>query len=77
MEPNPQETADLVQFTEENLDGKLHFLSSDSLSWSCYSQQVPFVIFNSLNRERNENLIKNKKWIFGCNSNKSRDHAIY
>ena len=26
MEPNPQETADLVTFTEEILNGKLHFL---------------------------------------------------
>ena len=25
MWPNPQETADLVTFTEENLNGKLHF----------------------------------------------------
>ena len=28
MWPNPQETADLVTFTEENLNGKLHFLCS-------------------------------------------------
>ena len=25
MWPNPKETADLVTFTEENLNGKLHF----------------------------------------------------
>ena len=29
MWPNPQETADLVTFTEEILNGKLHFLCSD------------------------------------------------
>ena len=29
MGPNPQETADLVTFTEEILNGKLHFLCSD------------------------------------------------
>ena len=29
MWPNPQETADLVTFTEEILNGKLHFLYSD------------------------------------------------
>ena len=29
MWPNPQETADLVTFTEENLNGKLHILCSD------------------------------------------------
>ena len=28
MWPNPQETADLVTFTEENLNGKLQFLCS-------------------------------------------------
>ena len=28
MGPNPQETADLVTFTEEILNGKLHFLIS-------------------------------------------------
>ena len=28
MRPNPQETADLVTFTEEILNGKLHFLCS-------------------------------------------------
>ena len=28
MRPNPQETADLVTFTEKILKGKLHFLCS-------------------------------------------------
>ena len=28
MLPNPQDTADLVTFTEEILNGKLHFLCS-------------------------------------------------
>ena len=28
MKPNPQETADMVTFTEEILSGKLHFLCS-------------------------------------------------
>ena len=28
MWPNPQETEDLVTFTEEMLNGKLHFLCS-------------------------------------------------
>ena len=32
MGPNPQETADLVLFTEEILNGKLHFLCSAMLS---------------------------------------------
>ena len=30
MLPNPQETADLVTFTEEILNGKLHFLCSEN-----------------------------------------------
>ena len=30
MRPNPQETADLVTFTEEVLHRKLHFLCSES-----------------------------------------------
>ena len=29
MWPNPQETADILTFTEEILDGKLQFLCSD------------------------------------------------
>ena len=32
MWPNPQETAYLVTFTEEILNGKLHFLCNDSSS---------------------------------------------
>ena len=32
MWPNPQKTADLVAFTEEAFNGKLHFLCSDDYS---------------------------------------------
>ena len=42
MWPNPQETVDLVTFTEEILNGKLHFLCSANLkslpSQSWYSK---------------------------------------
>ena len=31
MWPNPQETEDLITFTEEILNGKLHFLCSELL----------------------------------------------
>ena len=31
MWPNPQETDDMVTFTEEILNGKLHFLCSEFL----------------------------------------------
>ena len=40
MWPNPQETADLVTFTEEILNGKLHFLCSDvSVEFRCSCQE--------------------------------------
>ena len=32
MRPNPQETADLVTFTEEILSGKLDFLCSENVT---------------------------------------------
>ena len=38
MWPNPQETADLVTFTEEILNGILHFLCSEmELHWITFS----------------------------------------
>ena len=37
MWPNPQETADLVTFTEEILNGKLHFLCSVHTETLCFS----------------------------------------
>ena len=33
MRPNPQETADLVTFTEEILNGKLHFCAVIMKEW--------------------------------------------
>ena len=38
MRPNPQEVADLVTFTEEILNGKLHFLSSDGITNDKYKK---------------------------------------
>ena len=43
MGPNPQETADLVTFTEGILNGKLHFLCS--VSFTNQSQYFYFYIF--------------------------------
>ena len=44
MWPNPQETADLVTFTEEILNGKLHFLCSDhSNTGSFFCNMLPKV----------------------------------
>ena len=36
MWPNPQETADLVTFTEEIFNGKLHFFAAVYSVWSNY-----------------------------------------
>ena len=37
MRPNPQFTADLVTFTEEILNGKLHFLCIEiTCTWASY-----------------------------------------
>ena len=44
MWPNPQETADLVTFTEKILNGKLHFLCSvhsPKLELNCYAGLKP------------------------------------
>ena len=35
------ETADLVTFTEEIINGKLHFLCSDSRSSTFYYEKIP------------------------------------
>ena len=42
MWPDPQETSDLVTFTEEILNGKLHFLCSED------SPNTPAKIFTSV-----------------------------
>ena len=36
MWPNPQETANLVTFTEEILNGKLHFCTVDEFLFVCF-----------------------------------------
>ena len=45
MWPNPQETMDLVTFTEETLNGKLHILCSDTVSPAATQNQI-FLSFN-------------------------------
>ena len=40
MWPNPQETADLVTFTEEILNGKLHFLCRDTKDFCFENDEV-------------------------------------
>ena len=43
MWPNPQETSDLVTFTEKILNGKLYFLCSEEndMIVICYLEEVP------------------------------------
>ena len=40
MWPNPQFPADLVAFTEEILNGKLHFLCSDRRYYPLYPKRL-------------------------------------
>ena len=42
MWPNPQESADLVKFTEETLDGKLHFLCNENFAIVRISGNTPW-----------------------------------
>ena len=67
MWPNPQETADLATFTEENLNGKLHFLCSDM--WGINHNAGTLILFKpvckvfsgkySLNLNENYTKIRN------------------
>ena len=54
----PQFPADLVTFTEETLNGKLHFLCSGvtSFSWWCF----PYIVFTTifLSRKEGHNFLK-------------------
>ena len=48
MWPNPQETADLVTFTEETFYGKLHFLYDAALSKSLlFNVELNLVYLNT------------------------------
>ena len=40
MRANPQETADLVKFVEQILNGKLHFLCSDNNLKNIYFEEL-------------------------------------
>ena len=44
MWPNPQESADLVTFTGEILNGKLYFLCSDKVKIIPYKGKIFFTI---------------------------------
>ena len=49
MWPNPKETADLVTFTEEILNGKLHFLCSVSLThYYCEGLRVQKIVLRKV-----------------------------
>ena len=57
MRPNPQETADLIIFTEEILNGKLHFF-----------MQFPFIIiFYCQRKSSSKDILNHEKaylWAF-------------
>ena len=68
--PNPQETADLVTFTEEILNGKLHFLCSEQCSNASLLYMRNFN-FPKLHRGRgrpvwrnyqNQIIVKSRRW---------------
>ena len=46
MRPNPQKTADLVPFTEEVLNGKLHFLYSGK--WHSTGLTFKIILFEQV-----------------------------
>ena len=48
MWPNPQETADLVTFTEEILNRKLHFLCSECLAVKVIIESAVKVIIENM-----------------------------
>ena len=52
MWPNPQETADLVTFIEEILNGKLHFLSNE------YTTTYDIDIFSNICRNQSSFSLK-------------------
>ena len=47
MWPNLQETADFVTFTEKNLNGKLQFLCSDFVKFTCIGKRHLSFVINS------------------------------
>ena len=51
MSPNPREFADLVKSTEENLNGKLHFLRSNALCTFLLQTCQPFKVNNINTRQ--------------------------
>ena len=46
MWPNPQKAADLVTFTEEILNGKLHFLCSETYLYLSYGLKLTLLIMS-------------------------------
>ena len=61
MWPNPKFLADLVTFTKEILNGKFHFLYSDSFS---YATETLSIVWNDWCTRKKRFIIK--KFINGC-----------
>ena len=57
MRPNPQETTDLVTFTEEILNGKLHFLCSGATEMPIKTMNLNLDHHHQPTKEENFQLI--------------------
>ena len=57
MWPNPQETADLVTFTEEILNGKLYFLCSAGET----DRRIKKRIIDHNKRDKNSHILKHSR----------------
>ena len=51
MWPNPQETADLITFTEKNLNGKLNFLCSEFFGVNRLLEIKDFTLLNLVSKQ--------------------------
>ena len=57
------ETADLVTFTEEILNGKLHFLCIN-LAWCLCARRLRTQVYRYLNNSHYQDISLHKKWSF-------------
>ena len=69
MWPNPQETVDLVTFTEEIVNGKLYFLCSGMIIYAKYERDwiwsikwMEWTVVNGMNEIEYVNTTKMELW---------------
>ena len=75
MWPNPQETAHLVTFTEEILNGKLNVLCSSTLACH-YQENILFMWLYPLNLFTNFILLKSLKITLELSTHKSSEYNL-